>query len=112
MTEPTLSPATQASVQGLVRAKADLEQWTHNLEQALADDVSANPPRLTQDEAAEVAKTYGVDAPHEPKAAKPEPEPEKEPEVEKESAEVEAYDDAPTSGARHAKSRHDKPKRG
>jgi hypothetical protein len=76
MTEPTLSPVTQASVQGLVRAKADLAQWTTNLEHALADDVSANPPRLTQDEAAEVAKTHGVDAPSAPHHEAEEPPPE------------------------------------
>jgi hypothetical protein len=64
MTEPTLSVATQTSVQGLVRAKHEVEAWTKNLEQALADDVSAG--RLTPEEAAEVAKKHGVKAP--PKA--------------------------------------------
>lgn len=60
-TTPTLSPQTHACVQGLVRAKHEVEQWTHNLQQALADDVTAG--RLTPEEAAEVAKTYEVKAP-------------------------------------------------
>lgn len=63
---PTLSVQTQASVQGVMRAKADLVQWIKNLEQALADDVAANPPRLEHDQAAEIAKTYGVQAPPAP----------------------------------------------
>lgn len=63
---PTLSPATQASVQGLTRAKHEVEAWTHNLEQALADDVAANPPRLTMDQAAEIATTNGVEVPPAP----------------------------------------------
>jgi len=71
-TEPTLSPQTQASVQGLVRAKSDVEAWTKNLEQALADDLAATPPRLTQEEAAAIAKENGVEA---PKAPAPEPDP-------------------------------------
>jgi hypothetical protein len=66
MTEPTLSPATQNSVQGLVRAEHEVEAWTKNLEQALADDVAATPPRLTPEEAAEVARKYGVKAPPKP----------------------------------------------
>ncbi|HLY78958.1 MAG TPA: hypothetical protein VKQ70_06260 [Caulobacteraceae bacterium] len=63
---PTLSVGTQTSVQGLVRAKHEVEQWTRNLEQALADDVAANPPRLTPELAATVAKTHGVKAPPAP----------------------------------------------
>jgi len=63
---PTLSVGTQTSVQGLVRAKQEVEQWTRNLEQALADDVAANPPRLTPELAATVAKTHGVKAPPAP----------------------------------------------
>jgi hypothetical protein len=102
MTEPTLSPVTQASVQGLVRAKADLAQWTTNLEHALADDVSANPPRLTQDEATEVAKTHGVDAPSAPHHEAEEPAPE-------EKAERPDDDDDPAPSARH--SRQEKAKR-
>jgi hypothetical protein len=61
---PVLSAATNASVQGLVRAKHDITQWTKNLERALADDVAAG--RLTPDEAAEVAKTNEVKAPPAP----------------------------------------------
>jgi hypothetical protein len=101
MTEPTLSPVTHASVQGLVRAKADLEQWTHNLEQALADDVGA--ARLTHDEAAEVAKTYGVDAPSvPPKEETPETDEAAHTEAEKHPSEEEPDDDDPP-GARRSK---------
>jgi hypothetical protein len=63
---PPLSPATNASVTGLARAKHEVAQWTHNLEQALADDVAANPPRLTPEQAATVAKANGVEAPPKP----------------------------------------------
>jgi membrane protein involved in colicin uptake len=67
--EIQLSPATQNSVQGLVRAKHDVEAWTKNLEQALTDDVNATPPRLTPDEAAAVAKANDVQAPPAPGSA-------------------------------------------
>ena len=63
---PTLSPATQASVQGLARAKHEIEQWTRNLERALADDVAATPQRLTPEQAAAVAKAHEVKAPPAP----------------------------------------------
>jgi len=69
---PTLSVQTEASVQGVVRARNELEQWTKNLEQALADDVAAEPPRLTHDQAAQVAKTYGVHSPSAHPAKQPE----------------------------------------
>jgi len=55
---PTLSPQTEACVQGLVRAKADVEAWTKNLKQALTDDV--NGGRLTADQASQVATKAGV----------------------------------------------------
>lgn len=63
---PTLSPQTQASVQGLTRAKSDVVAWTHNLQQALADDVVAG--RLTLEQAAEIAKENEVKAPPKPGA--------------------------------------------
>lgn len=65
-TATTLSPATQASVQGLTRARNDVAAWTENLEQALADDVAATPPRLTPPEAAAIAKANGVQPPPAP----------------------------------------------
>jgi hypothetical protein len=61
---PPLSPATQASVQGLARAKNEVRQWTHNLEQALADDVREG--RLTPELAATIARTHEVKAPPKP----------------------------------------------
>lgn len=76
---PPLSPATQASVSGLARAKADVAAWTKNLERSLADDVSANPPRLTVEQAAQVAKEHGVEPP---------PDPEKAPEAKETTAEA------------------------
>jgi hypothetical protein len=63
---PPLSPATHASVQGLARAKHEVEMWTKNLEQALAEDVAADPPRLTPEQAAVIAKTHKVEAPPKP----------------------------------------------
>lgn len=64
---PVLSPQTQACVQGLVRAKAEIVQWKLNLERALADDVDATPPRLTPEQAGKIAKDNEVDAPPAPK---------------------------------------------
>jgi len=64
-----LSPATSASVSGLTIARGSVTAWTKNLEQALADDVDANPPRLTPDEAGAVAKAYDVQAPPPPGSA-------------------------------------------
>jgi hypothetical protein len=64
MTEPTLSPATQASVQGLTRAEHEVRQWTQNLERALADDVATG--RLTPEEAEKIAEQHEVKAPPAP----------------------------------------------
>jgi hypothetical protein len=72
MTEPTdlpppvLSPATQAAIGGLTQARISVEQQTKNLEQALADDVNADPPRLTTAEAAVIAKANDVKPPPPP----------------------------------------------
>lgn len=66
-TPPVLSPQTQACVQGLVRAKAEILQWQLNLQRALADDIGAVPPRLTPEQAASIAKENEVDAPPPPK---------------------------------------------
>jgi hypothetical protein len=68
---PTLSIQTQASVQGLVRAKNEVTAWTKNLEQALTDDVTAAPPRLTAEEAAQIARANDVKAPKAPAAPAP-----------------------------------------
>ena len=93
--QPTLSPQTQASVQGLVRAKTELAAWTKNLEQALADDLAADPPRLTHEQAAAVAKDNDVEAPKAPAKAHKEEEP-KEAHASKEPPEEKA--DAGKSG--------------
>lgn len=61
---PPLSPNTQASVAGLMRAKADLKTWTHNLERALAEDV--HEARLTPEQASQVAEKNEVKAPPKP----------------------------------------------
>jgi hypothetical protein len=66
---PPLSVATETSVAGLVRAKHEVKAWTHNLQQALADDLAATPPRLTPEQAAEIAKANEVEAPPKPGSA-------------------------------------------
>jgi hypothetical protein len=50
---PVLSPQTQASLQGLTRARHELKGWEHNLRQALVDDVAAG--RLTAEQAEDLA---------------------------------------------------------
>jgi hypothetical protein len=63
---PVLSPATQAAITGLAQARAAVEQQTMNLEQSLADDVNATPPRLTPLEATAIAKANDVKPPPPP----------------------------------------------
>lgn len=51
----TLSPRTHTAVQGVTRARHELEGWEHNLRSALTEDVEDQ--LLTADQAEDIAKS-------------------------------------------------------